>query len=93
MLAPRGIFGIPHGILSSPDERIAFAIGLVALVAAVLHDGDRDLRPVSGAAVVGILVALGGSFVAPPLVTDEWHVPVFVVLLVIAGAVVARRRG
>ncbi|WP_254545294.1 hypothetical protein [Halomarina pelagica] len=92
MLVPRGIFGVPHGILSSPDEWIAFAIGLVALVIATLYDGDLDLTPVSGAAGVGILVALVGSFVAPPAIANEWHIPVFVVFIVLAGAFVARRR-
>lgn len=92
MLPPRGIFGIPHGILSSTDEWIAAAIGVVALLFALLYDGDLDLRPVSGAAAVGILVALLGSFVAPPIVAEEWHVSVIVVLLVLGGVVLARRR-
>lgn len=91
-MPPRGIFGIPHGILSSPDEWVAFLIGLVALLFAAFYDGDLDLRPVTGAAAVGVLVALLGSFAAPNAVADEWHVPVIVVLLVIAGALVARRR-
>ena len=92
MLPPRGIFGIPHGILSSPDERIAAAIGVIALLFALLYDGDLDLRPISGAAVVGILVALLGSFLAPEVVAEEWHVPVIVVLLVLGGVALARRR-
>lgn len=79
-------------ILSSVDEQIVFAIGLAALVVAVLYDGDLDLRPVSGAAAVGVLVALFGSLVAPPAVANEWHIPVIVVLLMIAGAGVAYRR-
>lgn len=91
-MAPRGIFGIPHGILSSGDEKIAFLIGIVALVAAVLYDGELNLHPVSGAASVGIAVALFGSFIAPAPIANEWHIPVFVVLLVVAGAVFAYRR-
>ncbi|MFB6281872.1 MAG: hypothetical protein ABEH40_07630 [Haloferacaceae archaeon] len=89
-MPPRGVFGVPHGILSSTDERIAF--GIVALLIAVLHDGELDMRPVSGAAVVGVLVSLLGSFLAPRVVSEEWHVPVLVVLIVIAGVVIARRR-
>lgn len=92
-MPPRGIFGIPHGILSSADEQIALLIGVVALVVAVFYDGDRDLHPVSGAAAVGILVALFGSFVAPSAIANEWHIPVLVILLVSAGAVIAYRRG
>ena len=91
-MPPRGVFGIPHGILSSTDERIAFAIGIAAFAVAVLYDGELDLQPVSGAAGVGVAVALVGSFVAPPAVTNEWHIPVLVVLLVVAGAVFAYRR-
>lgn len=91
-MPPRGIFGIPHGMLSSVDEKIAFGIGLIALLAAVFYDGDLDLAPVSGAAIVGIIVALIGSFIAPPVVTNEWHVSVIVVLLVIGGAIVVHRR-
>ena len=87
-----GIFGVPHGILSSPDEWLAFAIGLVAVAAAVLYDGDLDLRPVGLAAVVGVLVSLGLSAVASSAVTNEWHVPVVIVLLVVVGAI-ARLRG
>lgn len=83
-----GIFGVPHGILSSPDEWTALAIGLVAVAVAVLYDGDLDLHPVRTAAVVGILTSLGLSVVAPPLVTDEWHVPVVVVILAVGGALV-----
>jgi hypothetical protein len=92
LYAQKGIFGIPHGILSSTDEKIAFGIGLIALVAAVFYDGDLDLAPVSGAAIVGILVALIGSFIAPPVVTNEWHIPVIVIILVIGGAIIAHRR-
>lgn len=92
MLPPRGIFGVPHGILSSPDEWIAAAIGVVALVFAVLYDGDLDLRPLSGAAAAGIVFALLGSFLAPPVVAEEWHVPVVVVLLVLGGVALVRRR-
>lgn len=92
MLPPRGIFGVPHGILSSPDEWIAAAIGVVALAFAVLYDGDLDLRPLSGAAAAGVLFALFGSFVAPEVVAEEWHVPVIVVLLVLGGVWLARRR-
>ena len=92
-MQPRGVFGIPHGILSSTDEQVAFAIGLVALLAAVFYDGELDLKPVSGAAAVGVLVALVGSFVAPPVVTNEWHIPVLVVVLVVGSAAFARRRG
>lgn len=79
-------------MLSSVDEKIAFGIGLIALLAAVFYDGDLDLAPVSGAAIVGIIVALIGSFIAPPVVTNEWHVSVIVVLLVIGGAIVVHRR-
>lgn len=91
-MPPRGIFGIPHGILSSTDEQIAFVIGIVALVIAVFYDGDFDLQPVSGAAAVGVLVALFGSFVAPDAISNEWHIPVLVVLLVITGVVVGYHR-
>lgn len=91
-MAPEGIFGIPHGILSSADEGIALGIGFVALVVAVFHDGDRDLQPVSYAAVAGITVALVGSAVAPAAITEEWHIPVIVVLIVTGGAFVAYRR-
>lgn len=92
MAPPRGIFGVPHGLLSSPDEWAALAIGLIALTAAVFYDGDLDLEPVSGAAIVGIVVALAVSFVAPPVVTNEWHIPVIVVLAVIIGSVIVHRR-
>jgi hypothetical protein len=92
MPTPRGIFGIPHGILSSTDEKIAFVIGLIALIAAVFYDGDLDLAPVSGAAIVGIIVALIGSFIAPPAVTNEWHIPVIVVLIIIGGVIIMHRR-
>lgn len=91
-MPPRGIFGIPHGMLSSTDEKIAFAIGIIAVVAAVFYDGDLDLAPISGAAAVGILVALIGSFIAPPVVTNEWHVSIIVVLLIIIGAIITHRR-
>lgn len=89
---PRGIFGIPHGLLSSPDEWAALAIGLLAVGVAVFYDGDLDLEPVSGAAIVGIVVALAVSFVAPPVITNEWHIPVIVVLAVIAGTIVVHHR-
>ena len=79
-------------MLSSTDEKIAFAIGIIALMAAVFYDGDLDLAPISGAAIVGVIVALIGSFIAPPVVTNEWHVSVIVVLLVIGGAIVVHRR-
>jgi hypothetical protein len=79
-------------MLSSPDEKIAFAIGIIAVVAAVFYDGDLDLAPISGAAIVGILVALIGSFIAPPVVTNEWHVSVIVVLLIIIGAIITHQR-
>jgi hypothetical protein len=92
MPAPRGIFGLPHGILSSVDEKIAFGIALVALAFALLYDGELDVRPVSGAAIVGLLVAIVASIAAPPAVTNEWHIPVLVVLVVLGGAVVATRR-
>ncbi|MFB6104717.1 MAG: hypothetical protein ABEJ57_06495 [Halobacteriaceae archaeon] len=85
-MAPRGIFGIPHGILSSTDERIAFLIGLVALAAAILYNGELNMRPVRGAAAVGIVVAVLGSFAAPAAIANEWHIPVLVVL-VVSGAV------
>lgn len=91
MEPPRGIFGIPHGLLSSPDEWAALAIGLLALAAATFYDGDLDLSPVPGAAIVGIVVALVASFVAPPVVTNEWHVPVIVVLVVIIGVIFVHR--
>lgn len=84
--AEEGIFGVPHGVLSSPDEWIALAIGLVAVAVAVLYDGDLDLRPVGTAAVAGVLVSLGLSLLAPSVVTDEWHIPVVVVILVLGGA-------
>ncbi|WP_256687302.1 hypothetical protein [Halococcus qingdaonensis] len=93
MEPPRGIFGIPHGLLSSPDEWAALGIGLLALAAATLYDGDLDLEPVSGAAIVGIVVALLVSFIAPSVVTNEWHVPVIVVLAVIAGVIIVHQRG
>lgn len=96
-MPPRGIFGIPHGVLSSVDEKVAFAIGLLALAAAVgydvLSDGDLDARPVSGAAGVGVGIALVGSFAAPAAVSNEWHVPVLVVLLVLGGVLLTHRRG
>ena len=87
-----GIFGVPHGILSSRDEWLALAIGVVAVAFAVLYDGDLNLRPVRTAAIVGIVVSLGLSALAPPLVTDEWHIPVVVVLLVVGGALALRQR-
>ena len=89
---PRGIFGIPHGLLSSPDEWAALAIGLLALATAVFYDGDLDLEPVSGAAIVGIVIALIASFLSPAAIANEWHIPVIVVLVVIAGAILAHRR-
>ncbi|MFC4448993.1 hypothetical protein [Halorussus aquaticus] len=85
-----GVFGVPHGILSSRDEWIALAIGLVAV--ALLYDGDLDLRPRGTAAIVGVAVSLVLSGVGPPVVTDEWHVPVVVVVLVFGGAAVLFRR-
>lgn len=97
-MPPRGIFGHPHGILSSPDEVIAFGIGVLAVVIALAYDrfsdGTLDLRPVSRTAVVGVFVGLLGSALAPPIVTDEWHIPVVVVGLFIAvgAAVVEYRR-
>lgn len=91
-MPPKGVFGIPHGILSSLDEKIAFGIGVAALLVAVFYDGDMDLQPVSGAAAVGTLVALVGSFVAPQAISNEWHIPLAVVLSVIAGVVIAHRR-
>ncbi|MFB6142912.1 MAG: hypothetical protein ABEJ30_06170 [Halorientalis sp.] len=91
-MPPRGIFGVPHGLLSTPDEQVAFLIGLAALVVAILYDGELDMRPVSGAAAVGVGVALVGSLAAPAAVSNEWHIPVFVVLLVAGGVVYARRR-
>jgi len=91
-MSPRGIFGVPHGVLSSTDEKIAFVIGIVALLVALLYDGDLDLRPLSGASAVGVLVALFGSLVMPSVVTEEWHIPVFVVLLVLGGVYLASRR-
>lgn len=87
-----GIFGVPHGVLSSRAEWLALAIGAVALVAAWLYDGDLDVRPVSGAAVVGVLLSLAASAAAPPAVADEWHVPVLVVLALVVGVAYARRR-
>ena len=86
-----GIFGVPHGVLSSPDEWIALAIGLVAVAVAVLYDGDLDLKPVGTAAVAGILVSLVLSLVAPSVVTDEWHIPVVIVILALGGAFVLYR--
>lgn len=91
-MPPKGIFGIPHGILSSVDEKVAFSIGIVAPIAAVFYDGDFDIRPVSLAAIVGILISLLGSFAAPQAITNEWHILVLVVLLVVASIVIARRR-
>ena len=86
-----GIFGVPHGVLSSPDEWIALAIGLVAVAVAVLYDGDLDLKPVGTAAVAGILVSLVLSLVAPSVVTEEWHIPMMVVILALGGAFVLHR--
>jgi hypothetical protein len=86
-----GIFGVPHGVLSSPDEWIALAVGLVAVAVAALYDGDLDVRPVGTAAVTGILVSLTLSLVAPAVVTDEWHIPVMVVILALGGAFVLYR--
>ncbi|UPV72811.1 hypothetical protein M0R89_09640 [Halorussus limi] len=87
-----GIFGVPHGILSSRDEWIALGIGLIAVAFAVLYDGDVDLRPFRTAAVVGIVVSLGLSVLAPPIVTDEWHVPLVVLVLALGAAYAYRRR-
>ncbi|MFC4358285.1 hypothetical protein ACFO0N_10040 [Halobium salinum] len=96
LLQPRGVFGVPHGLLSSADERAAFAIGLVALLCVfaydLLVDGDLDLRPVRSAAAVGVAVSLGVSAAAPPRVADEWHVAVVVVVLFVGAVVVFRRR-
>lgn len=89
MAPPTGLFGLPHGVLSSPDERIAFAIGIVALFAAVLWDGELDLAPVSVSGGIGIAVALLGSFLAPAAVSNEWHVAVVVVGIVLVGVLVA----
>ncbi|MFB6186060.1 MAG: hypothetical protein ABEI86_04230 [Halobacteriaceae archaeon] len=87
-MEPRGIFGIPHGILSSTDEKIALTIGIIAFIAAWYYDGDLDLQPIRGAAAVGILVAIVISFLAPAPISNEWHIPVLVVLLLIGGGVV-----
>ncbi|PSP56290.1 hypothetical protein BRC82_01995 [Halobacteriales archaeon QS_1_67_19] len=87
-----GLFGLPHGVLSSPDEWIALAIGLAAVAAAWLYDGDLDLAPIRTAAVVGIAVSIGLSLAAPPIVTDEWHIPVIVVTLALGGGFVLFRR-
>lgn len=87
-----GIFGVPHGVLSSPDEKIALAIGLVALAVAVLYDGDLDLRPLLPAAAVGVVVSLALSVLAPPVVTNEWHVPLVVLFLSLGGLLVVFRR-
>ncbi|WP_435180175.1 hypothetical protein [Halorussus sp. AFM4] len=92
LAANEGVFGVPHGVLSSRDEWLALGIGLVAVAFAVLYDGDLDLRPVRTAAVVGVVVSLGLSALAPPLVTDEWHIPVVVVLLAAGAALALRRR-
>lgn len=92
MAGNSGIFGIPHGILSSTDEMVALLIGIFALVVAVFYDGDLDLRPMLGAAVVGFGVAILGSAVAPPIITNEWHISVVAVLVVIGGILLARRR-
>lgn len=91
-MAPRGLFGLPHGILSSTDERVAFLIGVIALAAAVLYDGELDVRPITGAGVVGVFVALFGALLAPAPVSNEWHIPVAVVLLVLGGVLLARRK-
>ncbi|MFB6073343.1 MAG: hypothetical protein ABEJ88_10315 [Halobacterium sp.] len=91
-MPPRGLFGVPHGVLSSTDEKVAFLIGVVALAAAVLHDGELDMRPVSSASAVGVAVALAGSFAAPAAVSNEWHIPVLVVLLVAGSLLYARQR-
>jgi hypothetical protein len=87
-----GVFGIPHGILSSPDEWLALAIALVAVAVAWLYDGELDLAPVRTAAIVGIAVSLALSVIAPAAVTDEWHIPVIVVLLIFGGAAALFRR-
>ena len=92
MIALDGIFGVPHGILSSHDEWIALAIGLIALIVSVVYDGELDLTPVRGAAIIGVITALVGSYAAPPRVTNEWHVSVFVVLVIIVGVVLVHRR-
>lgn len=92
MAPPTGIFGLPHGVLSSPDERIALAIGMVAFFAAVFWDGELDLAPVSVSGAIGIAVALLGSLVAPAAISNEWHVAVVVVGIVLVGTVVAVRR-
>ncbi|NEU57858.1 hypothetical protein [Halorussus sp. MSC15.2] len=87
-----GVFGVPHGVLSSRDEWIALAIGLVAVAVALLYDGDLNLRPLGTAAIVGVAVSLLLSAVGPSVVTDEWHIPVVVVVLVFGGAAALFRR-
>lgn len=91
-MPPQGLFGIPHGILSSADEKIALVIGIVALLAAVFYDGDRDVQPLSGAAAVGVVVALAGSFALPAAVSNEWHIAVVVVLILLGGIVLVYSR-
>ncbi|UPV98851.1 hypothetical protein M0R88_09935 [Halorussus gelatinilyticus] len=92
LAANEGIFGVPHDVLSSRDEWLALGIGLIAVAFAVLYDGDFDLRPLRTAAVVGIVVSLGLSALAPPIVTDEWHIPRVVLVLALGAAYAYRRR-
>lgn len=92
MEPPRGVFGVPHGVLSSPDEWVALGIGVIALVLAVAYDRELAIDSPSGAASVGIAVALAASFLARPAVTEEWHIPALVVLVVVGGVAYTRRR-
>lgn len=96
-MAPRGIFGVPHGILSSPDEIIVFGIGLLAIIVGlaydVFSDGSLDLGPMSMMAALGIPVSLTGSVLAPPIITNGWYIPIIVVVLFVAvGMAVARHQ-
>lgn len=81
---PEGIFGIPHGILSSVDERVAAVLGLVAIAFFAMQKGDsRDARAVAYALVIfGFALAF-----LPGIIQDEWHVGAIVIAIIGAGAI------
>jgi hypothetical protein len=88
-MPPRGIFGVPHGVLSSTDEWIAVGTGIVVLFVAIFYDGDLEMRPLSGAAVAGLVVVAIGSLIAPPSIAGERHI----FELVVTGPAIVYRRG
>jgi protein-S-isoprenylcysteine O-methyltransferase Ste14 len=93
---PRGVFGLPHGVLSSPAEWVALGIGVVAVFVALVllfvQGREAHGRALAWSGAGGILVALVGSVAGRPAVTDEWHIPVGVVLVVGGGVAWFRRR-